>query len=279
LKRYLTYAILCFGGLAIGVGLWKAHEERFDALAHLPVQDGTVASIDFQALRRAGVLKLIAGRPENEEPEYLSFVKASGFDYQKDLDSVAAEFAPGATYFIVRGRFDWTKLEEYAKANGGSCYERLCHLPGSVPERRISFLPLTPNIMALAVSTDELAAAKLRESTGAKTPVLKDPVWISIPASAFQRTAVLAPGLRVFGAVFDGADRVILTLGGQNDGNFAAHLEALCSSAQTARTIAAQITQINKALKSTAKVQQSNQKVLADWPILKSQLESLAGGL
>jgi len=279
LKRYLTYAILCFGALAIGVGLWKAHESGFDALAHLPMQDGTVASIDFRALRNAGVLKLIAGRPENEEPEYLNFVRSSGFDYQKDLDYVAAEFAPGATYFVVRGRFDWPKLEEFAKSNGGGCYERLCHMPGSVPERRISFLPLTPNMMALAVSTDEMAAAKLRETNGSKIPVIKEPVWVSIPASSLKRTAVLTPGLRVFGAAFEGADRVILTMDGQKDGNFAAHLEAICSSAKTAQTIAAQVTEINKALKAASTVRQSNQKVLADWPILKTQLESLAGGL
>jgi hypothetical protein len=167
LKRVGTYAILTVGFLALAVGLWKARENRFDPLEHLPTADATVASIDVGALRQAGILSLLASQPQTEEAEYLSFVQSTGFDYQKDLESVAAAFAPDATYFIVRGRFDWPKLEAFAKTGGGGCYERLCHLPGSVPERRISFLPLQPNIMALAVSTDDLGAARLRD---AKTP-------------------------------------------------------------------------------------------------------------
>jgi hypothetical protein len=288
LNRILTYAIVSTGLIALAIGLWKAREDRFDALAHLPSADATIASIDFTALRRAGLLKIFAGKPESEEPEYLSFVRSTGFDYQKDLDSVTASFGPDATYFIVRGRFDWARLESFAKSSGGGCYERLCHLPGSVPERRISFLPLRSNIMALAVSTDDLAAERLRDTTPSSAPVLKDPIWVSIPSAALKRTASMAPALRLFAATVAGANRVTLTLGPKADGDYVARLEAICDSAQSARTIQSQLTEVTKTLKSsdgltgvllTGTFQQSNQKVFGYWPIRKGIVENLAGGM
>jgi len=289
LKRLGTYAILAVGLIALGVGLWKAREDQFDSLVHLPTADATVASIDVGVLRTAGLLKVFAGSPQTEEPEYLSFVQSTGFDYQKDLDSVAAAFTKDATYFIVRGRFDWVRLEAFAKASGGGCYERLCHLPGSVPERRISFLPLRSNVMALAVSTDDLGAARLRDTRlQGDVGSSKDPVWVSIPASGLKRAAETVPGMRLFAATVAGADRVTLTLGPKAGGDYAARLEAICSSPKTAQTIAEQLKKVTAALKSTDPLagvlltgtfQQSNQKVFGYWPIRKGLFENLAGGL
>ena len=275
------------GLLALAVGLWKARQDTIDSLKHLPTADATIASIDVAALRKAGLLSVFAANPQTEEPEYLSFVQSTGFDYQKDLDNVAASFTSDATYFIVRGRFNWAKLENFAKANGGGCYERLCHLPGSVPERRISFLPLQPNVMALAVSTDDLAAARLREirSTG-DLQQLKDPVWISIPASGLKRAAETVPGMRLFAATVAGANRVTLTLGPKEGGDYAARLEAICASPKEAQAIAEQLKKVTAALKSTDPLagvllsgtfQQSNQKVFGYWPIRKGLFENLAG--
>jgi hypothetical protein len=277
------------GLAALAVGLWKARQDRFDPLSHLPTGDATVASIDVGALRKTGLLAVFAGKPQTEEPEYLSFVQATGFDYQKDLDHVAAAFTSDATYFIVRGRFDWVRLESFAKANGGGCYERLCHLPGSVPERRISFLPLQANVMALAVSTDDLAAARLREvRNSGELQQLKDPVWISIPASGLKRAGETVAGMRLFAATVAGANRVTLTLGPQNGGNYAAKLEAVCGSPKEAQTIAEQLRKVTAALKSTDPLagvllsgtfQQANQKVFGYWPIRKGLFENLAGGM
>ncbi len=279
MRRALTYGILSIGLLAIAVGLWKAHESRFDDLAHLPTADSIVARIDVDLLRRAGILKLLGSKPESEEPEYVNFVRSTGFDYQKDLDKVTASFGPAGTYLILHGRFNWAKLESFAKTSGGGCYERLCHLPGSVPERHISFLQLQPTIMALAVTTDDFAAARLRETNPSATPALSDPVAISIPSSAFARASQMAPALRLFAATVAGADRVTLTLGPNPGGDFAAKLDALCNNAKTAQTIQSQLTQVAKALKSPATFKQANQKVFGYLPIRKQDLESLAGGI
>jgi hypothetical protein len=162
-------------------------------LDRLPTKDATVLSVDFAALRSGGILKLLAGKAE---PEYLAFVKNSGFDYQKDLDAALVSFGPNAIYFLVRGRFDWNRLETYARDNGGSCYNRLCHLPGSKPERRISFLPLSSNLMAMAVAGDDLAAARLRDKNPQRPiEIPSDPVWISAQGSALKQTPLFAAAL------------------------------------------------------------------------------------
>jgi hypothetical protein len=268
------------GLLALGVGLWKAHEDRFDPLAHLPTADATVASIDVAVLRKSGLLSVLAAKPQSEEPEYRGFVESTGFDYQKDLDHVAAVFTPDATYFVVRGHFDWVKLEAFAKAGGGTCYERLCRMPGSIPERRISFLPLQANVMALAVSKDDLAAAKLRETRApGDFQKLRDPVWISIPANGLKRAEDAVPAMRLVAATVAGADRVTLTLGPKEGGDYAARLEAICASPQAAASIAEQLKKVTAALKTTGTFQQSNLKVFGYWPISKGLFENLAGGM
>jgi hypothetical protein len=293
--RYGTYALLCAGLLGVGTGAWLALRPSFVPLDHLPTQNATVLSVDFSALRKGGLLSLLAAKPGLEEPEYRSFVQSSGFDYQKDLDAALVSFAPDATYLILRGRFDWPKLESYAKANGGGCYQELCHLPGSQPDRRISFLSLEHNLMALAVATDDLAAARLRErSPHSAVAIPSDPVWLSVPSSVLKQTASMPAGTKLFAAAVSGADRVVLTLGGK-DGGYAAHLEADCNSAKDAQAIAAELGKLTASLKDlvvkanssdeltrllvAGKFQQTDKKVFGYWPIQKSLFENLAGGM
>ncbi len=93
-----------------------------------------------------------------------SFFDGTGFDYKRDLDSVVASFSGAGNFFIARGRFDWAKLRAYAVREGGSCYKDLCRIQGSKPERHISFLPLRDDAIALAVSTNDLAATQLTKT-------------------------------------------------------------------------------------------------------------------
>jgi hypothetical protein len=294
-KRYGTYALLCAGVVGIAVGAWIGSRKTFIPLEHLPSKDATVLSVDFKALRKGGILSLLAAKPELEDPEYRSFVQATGFDYQKDLDSALVSFRSDATYFILRGYFDWAKLETYAKANGGSCYQELCHLSGSRPERRISFLPLGHELMGLAVATDDMAAARLRDlSSVREIDRSSDPLWLSVPSSALRQTAAMPAGTRLLASAVAGADRVMLTVG-VKDGNYAAHLEAVCRSAKDAQAMAAQLAKLTSVLKdavgktSTADqltgvlvagtFQQADRKVIGLWPIQKKLLENLAGGM
>src|SRR5438874_7891716 len=129
----------------------------FRSLARLPSENAAVLSIDFAALRRGGVFDLLSGPVVAEEPEYKTFVEKTGFNYRRDLDHAFISFPSGGVYFLVSGRFDWKRLEAYAREQGGGCSSGLCRMPGSQPTRKISFFPLRSNLLAMAVSPDESA--------------------------------------------------------------------------------------------------------------------------
>ena len=259
-------------------------------LDRLPTQDATVVSIDFTALRNSGILKLFATM--QAEPDYEAFVKNSGFDYQRDLDSALVAFSPGGTFFLVRGRFDWNKLADYARANKGSCYDQLCRMAGSTPERRISFLPLKSNLMALAVSTDDLAAARLKKpGPQRQIDIPQQPIWLSAPNSALQRTGSLPVGARMFASALRNANQITLTLG-PHASDFEMHFEAVCRSPQEATVLSKQLGQLTKLLRdlthgkggdlpgtlAAGSFQASGVKVFGYWPIPKALLEGFTGG-
>lgn len=244
--RRLTYLILAVAGLAavfLAWNAWRNSHSLSDAemLTRLPTAGALVLSIDFDQIRHSGVYSELVGSKIMEDPDYLSFVRDSGFDYKRDLDNVVASFAPTGNFFVVRGRFDWKKLESFARQSGGSCYDQLCHLPGSAPDRRISFLPLAAGVMGLAVSTEDLAASQLQH-TGPQRSISAPsrPVWLSIPGSALNRTAKSIPGASLLTQTITGVDDVMLTLGA-NGSDFSLRLEAQCHTTQDAANLTGQL--------------------------------------
>src|SRR5580704_4667831 len=180
-------------------------------LSRFPAEDALVMSADFSALRRAG---LLAASKSPLEPEYKQFLEGTGFDYKRDLDSVVASFSRSGTFFIARGRFDWKKLRAYAAREGGSCYQDLCRIQGSTPERHISFLPLRDDALALAVSTNDLAATRLTNAAEpVTTPLPSSPVWLSVPGEELRRPDALPPGLHLMLSALTSTERVVITLG------------------------------------------------------------------
>src|SRR5579885_3235219 len=165
MRRRITLGILASAIVLIALALWlnirrsSDLSTQLDLLARLPNEPAAVLSADFSILRHAG---LLSSRSIALEPEYKAFLDGTGFDYRRDLDFVVASFSGAGEFFVARGHFDWAKLRNYAIRQGGSCYDQLCRVQGSTPERRISFLPLRDNVIALAVSTDDLAATRLR---------------------------------------------------------------------------------------------------------------------
>ena len=129
--------------------------------SYLPIANASVVYIDVDAIRRSGVLNILAGSKAAEEIEYKQFVDATEFDYRRDLDAVAAAFKDNETFFVLRGRFQWKRLTEYARAQGGRCDRGYCVVAGSRPNRRISFRALKPDVLAMAVSADETAANQI----------------------------------------------------------------------------------------------------------------------
>jgi hypothetical protein len=293
--------VLAAMGGAVWLGVYEhariAAASAAGMLQRLPPQDAMVLFVDFDMLRRAGLLRLLSKTPE--DPEYQTFVRAIGFDYRTDLDMAAASFSNDGEFFVVKGRFDWKKLRAYAEAQGGSCQRSLCRMPGSAPERRISFFPLQSNLLALAVSTDSVAVSRLAEpAAGIVQPLNppRDPVWLSIPAESLKTTGQLPAGPRLFATALASADKILLSMGPQGE-QMEARLAVTCRTSADAAALAAQLQNATTLVRNliaqenrkpdpkdlsgvlTAGVfEQSGRRVIGRWPLPPVFLESLAGG-
>ena len=162
-----------------------------DLASFLPTANATVIFIDVDAIRRSGILNLVAGSKAAEEIEYKQFVDQTLFDYRQDLDAVAAAFKDNQVFLTLRGRFHWKNLMDYAVHQGGSCHNGFCVASGSRPNRRISFYALKPDTMAMAISSDDFAAYQITRKS-ATLPLLppNQPVclWTSMSPASFPRT-------------------------------------------------------------------------------------------
>jgi hypothetical protein len=250
-----------------------------------------LAHIDFEALRAAGLLETLGGSSVAQEPEYRRFVERTGFDYLTDLDSVLASFHPRGNYFVVRGRFDWRRLKQYVAQQSGNCYNFFCRVQGSTPERNISFFPIQPDVMALAVSPDDSAAQGMEERPDrAVPPVPRSPVWSYIPAAKFQ-SAHLPSGAQLFSSALAGAESILLTIGPERD-RLEMRVDVACGSETQAARLAAELAgamaHVRKALPadgggalagvlSSGALEHQGTHVLGRWPFDRSVLEALAG--
>lgn len=269
-----------------------------DLVARLPAGDAVILYIDFAALRQAGILELFAGSDMVQEPEYRAFVSESGFDYQRDLDSALVSFHRDGVFFMLRGRFDWSSLNQYTTRQGGLCHNSFCRVAGSTPERKISFFPVEPNLMALAVAKDSWAASLLsaRKPDRMQPAIPNQPVWSFIPASVLKKADTLPPGARLFAGVLEGADQIVLSLGPQGY-RMELLLDVACHSPQDAAVLASQLEKATSVLRESIAREnrqpnprdlsglltggvftQQDRRVLGRWPVERVFLEALAGG-
>jgi hypothetical protein len=201
---------------ALGAGLWHFYFRPAPAarlLAMMPSGDGPTLFVDIALLRQAGILDQLAGQAGAEEPDYRTFVQATGFDYRRDLDSALLRWRPNDTLIVASGRFDLDRLKAYAQAFGGRCASDICSVQGSTPERQISWMRLGRNLLALAVSRDPMAAALF--GPAGSPPPWQPPasaMWLHLPGSHLRPGDGLPPGLSSFLSALDGADRAMLSL-------------------------------------------------------------------
>jgi hypothetical protein len=288
--------LACFGIAGWGIARARATRAFFEPtslLSRFPVEGGAALNVDFAALRKAGMLHSKAP----PEPEYKQFVEAAGIDYRRDVDLLIASFSKSGNYFIARGRFDWKKLRAYAVRQGGSCYEDLCRVQGSTPERRISFLPLRDDAIGVAVSGDDLAATRLKKPGPAVVTRPPDaPIWLSIPGTALRDSTVIPVGMRIFLTALTRAERIVITAG-QGSGGIQAHMEATCRTPSDAAVLASQLRSTTGMLRDTLMTDKeasrdelartlaagtfdnSGARVTGAWPVAKSLIESLTAGI
>lgn len=93
-------------------------------LALVPSDSTVVIYADLETLRSSPFIMQLAALapPTGKDPDYADFVRATGFDYQRDLDRVVVAMGSDAkhpvTTTIADGRFDQNKITAYALRSG-----------------------------------------------------------------------------------------------------------------------------------------------------------------
>lgn len=289
---------LCVG--VVGLVRWRRVSRPFSAaelIQTLPPDQATHAYIDVDALRRSGLLDLLAGSKAAEEPDYRRFVDQTGFDYRTDLDGVAAAFLHGDVFLALHGRFEWRRLADYARAQGGQCLNTVCSMPGSRADRNISFYPLRSDVLALAVSAEPRGVTMIGPGQWRSPPVLPaEPVWISVPSFVFTDVKNFPDGTHAFLTPLAQARQITFAVGAVGP-RLQIRMEVACNSQQAATALASQLTATTDLLKKmlnrdsltpnardlsgvlvAGSFQQTDARVTGTWPIERGLVEALSSG-
>lgn len=288
--------------LAAGGGFYwsrrRASARPVDLVALLPAANASVVYIDVDAMRRSGILSLIAGTKTAEEPEYLQFVGETKFDYRQDLDAVAAAFKDGRVFFALRGHFHWDSLKEYALRQGGSCHKDFCVLSGSQPTRRISFYPVKSDVMAMAIGPDDFAAYQVTAQPArlALEPP-KEPMWALIPAVALQRMDSLPAVAKAYVPALQGAEQIVFSLRADPSNQLQLGVQVTCTDATAASALLVQFENITNTLRQgltkahqkadpadlggvlvAGTFHRNEREVYGAWPIPRPFVDAISGG-
>ncbi len=187
----------------------------------LPPGDLTVFFADLNAVRHAGLLRLLAGLKPAPEEQYAQFMQKTQFDFARDLDALAGAYDGDRLYLVGRGHFDWDKLQAYSVAHGGTCGSDFCQEPGSTAGKWANFVRVQPDVIALAVSSDRTAADVLRppgrrlqgDDPGA-------PVWVKLSRALRRNPSELPLPLQIFAISVQSADEITLAVQPVKEGAF-----------------------------------------------------------
>lgn len=238
---------------AIGAAAWfgfDRYQHRFvrtdaDLIKLLPPGDLTTFYINVAALRQGGLLHLLTGFTPASEKDYTDFVASTNFDYARDMDSLAGGVNNrNETFFLIRGRFEWERLRQFAIAHNGSCSDESCRAPGTKADRLINFIRIQPDTIGLAISPTATAADLLRPpGRRLQDSPPGDPVWVSVSRTLIKDPTVLPKPLQIFAISLQAADSVLLSAGQpeQPDEAFTVQLEAAFPSAPSADTTCKQL--------------------------------------
>lgn len=283
-------------GLIFYYGYWRPPGGA-ELAALTPPSTRVALHIDVAALRRGGVLDMLAGARAIEDSEYARFVRQTQFDYRRDLEAVLLTFGAEENYYFASGRFRWTSIRDYVTAGGGSCEDNFCYTSASQPGRYLSLRLLRRNLLAMAVSADRRAVLRVAEPGSARRTLKPpDPVWVELYPTAFQHPEAFPTGTQLFAKALQNSEGV--TLGFDRDGaRFRARLKASCAGESEAKILEAQFERITGVLRKmiAARGEQPNprdlsgiltagvfrregKQVIGEWPIERPFLEALSGG-
>jgi len=306
LRSFFKWTAVLIALVAIGAGAWfgfDRYQHRFvrtdaDLVRLLPPGDLTTFYINIAALRQGGLLHLLTGISPASERDYTDFVSNTNFDYTRDMDALAGGVSSDSDiFFLIRGRFDWSKLRQFAIAHGGTCEDEACRAPSSKPHRWVNFIRVQPDTIALAIS-QSAAAADLLRPPGRRLQDMPpgDPVWVSLSPSLLKDPSGLPKPLQIFAISMQAAGSVVLSAGRAEHSNeaFTVQLEAAFPNAPSADTTCKQLkiqTQMLKlelaheqhepnpadltGLLAAGAFQAGGTRVFGTWPVRKELLAAL----
>ncbi|MBV9084936.1 MAG: hypothetical protein JOZ62_19835 [Acidobacteriaceae bacterium] len=213
-----------------GVDRYRRRFVRSNAqmVALLPPR-GTKFFVDVAVLRRANLLSLLSDPKRVEEMDYSRFVHETGFDYARDADAIAGSVESKQMFVVVRGRFHWSDIRQYAADHGGSCTAHYCKLPASKREYSASVVEIQPDVLGLALSEDPSAATMLVRRRGMPSEQIPaQPVWVKLSRSLLENPVNLPLPARILTITLQSADTVTLALdrGESADATFEVHVNA-----------------------------------------------------
>jgi hypothetical protein len=296
----LLAVLLVACALAAGGVYWfrlRSAVRPSDLVACLPTANASVIYIDVDALRRSGILEMVLGSKTAEEPDYQQFIEETKFDYRRDLDAVAAALKDGRTYFALNGRFHWNNLRDYAGRHGGSCHNDFCVLPGSQPNRRISFYLLKRDVMAMAIGPDDFGAYQVTNESGKLALAApKEPVWALIPAGALQSMDALPAAAKAYVPALQGAEQIVFSIGANPAQQLQLGVSVTCKDAPAATALVSQFEGTTKALREllgrqrqkpdpadlsgvlvAGSFRRDERQVYGAWPIPREFVDAIAG--
>jgi len=264
-------------------------------LACLPRSGAVALYMDVKALRQVGIMDLIAGSKVTEDLEYQKFVEGTGFDYRRDLDSLAGAFTGKVSHLVLRGTFDWKRLTAYAKVQGGTCNNSVCRVQSG--GRFVSFYPLRPDAMAIAFSSDEWAALDIAPHLSPNTqPAPDQPIWLSVSGPALHDVTALPTGARSFISPLESAENVIVSIG-PSDNRLQVNLNVQCASEVAATELVTKLEGATSLLRKFLEREKmkpnprdlsgilvagvfhhQDRRVVGTWPMQRDFIEAIASG-
>lgn len=171
-------------------------------LSLVPSDSTVLIYADLATLRESPFMMQLAALapPAAKDPDYADFVRATGFDYERDLDRVVlaiqGEEKSAVTTAVADGRFDQNKISAYAlrfakekKQNGDGVY----FIPSKSPGKSLAIRFLSANRIALASNGGNSGPAAPSAARNSDSKTLSSPAAAS---SAAERRDSLAPEMR-----------------------------------------------------------------------------------
>jgi len=278
--------------LVVGFLLHRASRQRTlpvpELVAQLPPDADWVGYADLAAARRSAFLAKLgsAYAYPGQDPEYAEFVRATGFDYERDLDRVAVALGTRQslpfTFVLAEGRWNRERIAAYALRHG----ERVTT---SGPETYVlSKDPSGGFVFLKFLSRERIALGHSRGLAHQASSAGERQAWFREPVSRVAGSAILLVGrspdwppyLRAAGirsaqleTLLRGIEWFSVALQPREDG-LLVFLDAACDTQERAKEVAGAVDGLRMLVRAALGDASIRRRISPDaWILVESVLE------